>query len=365
MLITIRNIVVYTILSILICSGSNAQTLKPGFDADEYIGVLQRSSLHVDKQFQGNLPKEMNFDRIYISPKMGLHNKWDLWLSKDKTTIAINLRGTTSDVDNWLENFYTAMIPATGSLALDGKTQFNYKFANDPKAMVHVGWSVGICSLIPDIMEKINLWYGKGVKQIIIEGHSQGGALAFLLSAYVYYQVADGKLPKDLVVKTYCSAPPKPGNLYFAYDFDFCHRGGWAQAVVNEADWVPEMPFSVQTVSDIIMNPFALTNKTMSKNLIVRWYTKHIYKSLDRHTRSAQKKFEKFLGKVIYKQVKKYMKEFRQPEYGGSCNYARAGNPVVLEPDAAYYERFPDTGSNIFRNHLFEPYYYLVNKQYK
>jgi hypothetical protein len=58
------------------------------------------------------------------------------------------------------------------------------------------------------------------------------------------------------------------------------------------------------------------------------------------------------------------MPQMEEPEYVKSFNYIRAGIPVVLEPDSAYYNRFPDTGSNIFRHHLFTPYYYQVNRIY-
>src|SRR3954465_12859242 len=103
----LRSLFVCFVFCVTMINAAWAQTLKPGFDAEEYIGVLQRCSCQVDENFRGNLPKIQNFDRVYISAKMGLHNKWDLWLSKDKTTIAINLRGTTNDKDNWLENFYS------------------------------------------------------------------------------------------------------------------------------------------------------------------------------------------------------------------------------------------------------------------
>jgi hypothetical protein len=342
-----------------------AQALKPGFDADEYIGVLQRCAKQMDSLFKSNLPKNVDFDKIYSSPQMGMANRWQLWLSKDKATIAIDLRGTVSDKESWLENFYSAMIPATGSVKLDGKTSFNYKFADNSRASVHAGWTIGICSMLPDIMEKINSWYAKGVKQIIVEGHSQGAAMAFLLCSYIHYQQVDGKLPKDIVVKTYCSAAPKPGNLYYAYDFDYINRGGWANTVINAADWVPEMPFSVQTVRDVNLNPFAYTNKTMSRNVIVRWYTKHMFNSLRRATSKPERKNDKFLGRIMYKQVRKYVAGLEQPEYSHSCNYAQAGTPIILVPDAEYYKKFPDTDPNIFRNHLFDPYYYLVKKTYK
>ncbi len=345
---------------------SFAQTLKPGFDADEYLGVLHRCSQHVDKKFKLDLTKTMNFEKVYDSPEMGLKNKWELWVNKDKTTIAIDLRGTTSDQSSLLENFYSAMIPAEGKLNIEPGKPFSYKFAGTPKALVHVGWAIGISCLIPDITEKIKTWYGKGVRQILIEGHSQGGALAFLLTSYIRYQMADGKLPKDLVIKTYCSAGPKPGNLYYAYDYDFLTRGGWGFNVVSTVDWVPEMPGTIQTLKDINDDPFGFTKRSMRKqNFIVRYYITHIYNQLNRSTKKAQRKYEKYLGRKLYTQIAKYLVDLDQPEYAHSFNYATAGTTIVLQPDAEYHKIFPDTGSNIFRHHLFAPYYYLVNKNYK
>ncbi|MCW3120900.1 MAG: lipase family protein, partial [Flavipsychrobacter sp.] len=333
----------------------------------EYIGVLQRSALQVDASLRGQLPGESAYNRVYRSPEQGLHNKFDIWLNKDKTIMTINLRGTTSDRDSWLENFYSAMIPATGSLKLSDKYTFNYKFATDPKAAVHVGWAIGIGSIAPDIVDKVQRYYADGVKQIIVEGHSQGGVLCFLLTSYLRYLVADGKLPADLIIKTYCSGAPKPGNLYYAYNFDYITRGGWAFNIVNAADWVPETPFSIQTLHDMNnINPFIHAMDMMQQQkLWVRMYIGHVYHRLNRSTAKAQRRFEKNLGRRMYTQVRKYMPEYEQPEYAHSANYMRAGTPIVLEPDANYYNKFPDTGSNVFRHHLFQPYYYLASKIYK
>ncbi len=355
------------IISILFCCTTvSGQTLKPGFDADEYLGVLRRCAGQVGKSFRGDIPKETDFDKVYQSPEMGLHNRWELWVNKDHTIMAINLRGTTNDAASLFENFYSAMIPATGSLKPDGINPVEYKFATDPKAYVHVGWTLGLCSMLPDITERLKIWHGKGIKQVIIEGHSQGGVLAFLLTSHIHYKMAEGALPNDLIVKTYCSAAPKPGNLYYAYDFDHFTRGGWAHNVVNAADWVPEMPMTVQTIKDLNQDPFAHTRQSLRKqNFLVRYYINHIYKKLDRLTRRTQRKYQKFLGRVLYKQVRKYMADLEQPRYAASCHYVRAGVPVVLIPDEEYRRKFPDTSANIFRDHLFGPYYYLVSKTYK
>ncbi len=357
----------FIVLLVLQSTYSNAQVLKPGFDIDEYIGVLQRCALQVDASFRGQLPKELTFQRVYRSPEQGLHNKFDVWQSKDKSIITINLRGTTSDFDSWLENFYSAMVPATGSLKLSDKYTFNYKLSNDPKATVHIGWTIGIGSIAPDVVDKIQKYYAEGARQIIVEGHSQGGALSYLMSSYLHYLIIDGKLPANIVIKTYCSAAPKPGNLYYAYDFDYITRGGWAFNIVNAADWVPETPFSIQTLRDMNkINPFADPMAMLHKERrVVRWYAARVYRRLDRSTTKAQRRFEKNLGKKLYLRVKKFMPEYEEPVYAHSSNFMRAGTPVVLQPDEEYYKRFPDSSANVFRHHLFEPYYFLAKKTYK
>ena len=344
-----------------------AQTLLPGFDPDEYAAMLRISASQVDVQFRGQTPKEVAYTRVYRSKEVGLHNKWDMWMNKDNTIMTISLRGTTSDKDSWLENFYSAMVPATGSMRLDSNYVFHYKMANDPKAMVHAGWTIGVGSLAPDVMLKIKEQYAKGIRQIIIEGHSQGGALSYLMTSYLRYQQMDGNLPKDMIIKTYCSAAPKPGNLYYAYDFDYITRGGWAFNVVNSADWVPETPVSIQTIDDFNkINPFANSKQQLKgQKGIVRLALKHVTRRLTKTPRKARKNYERYVGKMAYKQVKAYLPYLEKPKLPGSANYMRAGIPIVLQADAEYYTKFPDSGNNVFRHHLFEPYYYLLKKTYK
>ncbi len=362
--ITFNSIVVCLLFTV----AAYAQQLKPGFDVEEYTGVLERSAFSMPGSTPDiTLPKQTQFHKVYSSPDAGMHNQWSMWLNTDNTVLIIHLRGSVATPDSWIENFYAAMIPATGTLQLDNKTTFNYKFAADPKAMVHVGWAVGIGSLAQDITEHLKNEYALGVKQVIIEGHSQGAALAFLLRSYLYYQMQERLLPADLTIKTYCSAAPKPGNLYYAYDFEYINRGGWAYTVVNAADWVPELPFSIQSLTDINpVNPITNVKKGLKKQkFVVRVVGGYVYARLNNSTRKAKHKYQKYLGKALYHQVKKYMKEYKQPAYSGSFAYARAGTPVVLEPDADYYKHFPDTGANMFRNHMAEPYYYLLKKAYK
>lgn len=58
---------------------------------------------------------------------------------------------------------------------------------------------------------------------------------------------------QNILVKTYASAAPKMGNMYFAYDYDNANRSRWSFSIINTADPVPEIPFTTQQI-DIDMN---------------------------------------------------------------------------------------------------------------
>ena len=295
-----------------------------------------------------------------------MRNRWDLWVRGDRHVAIIALRGTIDDKLSWLENFYAAMAPAAGSVQLSDSVTFDYRLSADDKAMVHVGWLLGLAYLSPTLVEQVRRVYAGGIREFIIFGHSQGAALAFLTRSYFYYLQQQGGLPADILFKTYCSAAPKPGNLFYAYDFDFVTRGGWAYTVVNAADWVPETPFTIQTMSDLNpVNPFTHIDKAFQKQaFFVKLYIKGKYNTLQRRSRKAQKATQSVLGDMVYKQVKRSLPGLREPVYAGGSNYQRAGVPIVLEPDSAYYRRFPNDPEKIFLHHGFEAYAWLASKYY-
>jgi hypothetical protein len=271
------------------------------------------------------------------------------------------------DLSSWLENFYSVMIPAKGSLQVSDSTIFTYRLAENPLASVHTGWTIGLAFLGPDIVEKINrLRQEKNVREFIIFGHSQGGALAFLTTSYLYYLQKSGGLSADFTFKSYCSAAPKPGNLYYAYDYDFITRGSKSFTIVNSDDWVPETPFSVQTPEDLNnINPFANINAVFAKQkMLARWYLKGTYNKMNNSSKKARDRYEKYLGKKLYPMVKKSLPQFKEPAYAGTMNYMRAGIPVILQTDSAYHEKFKGTKENVWIHHGLVPYKYLVGKIY-
>jgi len=343
----------------------SAQTkkLKPGFDKNEFLELLKVSSRQGDSLYNPDLPEPQFFEKVYRSNVMGLANRWDLWLSDDSVAV-ISIRGTTMETVSWLENFYAAMVPAKGQLTLSKDFVFDYHLCDDEKAAVHTGWLIATAFLSKDILPKLDSLSKIGIKEFYIMGHSQGGAIAYLLTAHLLSLQKENKIPSDIVFKTYCSAAPKPGNLHFAYAYENMTQGGWSFTVVNAADWVPEAPFSIQTTMDFnTVNPFANAKKEIKKAPFVkRIAMNYFYNSLDKPTKKANKRYQKQLGKTLGKFIKKSLPEYVSPAFFNSNNYARTGDIIVLYPDSSYYTLFPIDKDKIWTHHAFEPYLYLCNK---
>lgn len=335
------------------------QILQPGFNVKEYREFIQCDEyLYAEDAARGQYPLPSGFVKYYESPEVGLHNKITFWI-KDNNVALICIRGTVAEANSWLENFYSAMIPATGALQINDSTIFNYKLAQDSLAYVHVGWTLGLSFLAPIAVKEINELHAKGIRNFIVAGHSQGGALSFLMRSYLQYS---NEIPKDIFIKTYCSAPPKPGNLNYAYDFDHVNNGGWAYRIANTMDWVPETPLSVQTVHDMnMLNPIIHKNMMTGKqSFFQKLAVNYAYNKMSNASRKTMKRYQKYLGKYVYKQIKKSLPQFVQPKYAPSNNYMTAGSPVILQPDERYHTLFPQNPKTIFVNHSYTAYKYLL-----
>lgn len=339
-------------------------SLKAGFDGKEYRDILRIAFGVSDTSAQRmKIENQRTYKMVYRSKVGGLDNRWDLWTDEERKVAVINIRGTINTKESWLANFYAAMIPAIGSIQVNDSTTFNFKMAKDSNAAVHVGWMIGLSYLSPDIISHIKEYYAKGFKDFIISGHSQGGVLSLLMRSYVEY---NGDLPKDIQFKTYASAAPKPGNLYYAYDLDYLSGLDWTFRVVNILDWVPETPFSIQTLEDYNKpNGLAALKPAIKKQkTVVRWYLNGAYKKLDKSPKKAVKYQQKYLGHGLYKIVKQTLPQLKEPSYARSNNYMTAGTPVILRPDEKYKELFPFDGKNTFINHMMKPYLYLAQLCY-
>ena len=339
-----------------------AQQLKPGFDAKEYLELMSLPERGDSATF--NKRPTDNFTLVYLSPEVGFYNQFAVWKRSDGVGV-IRIRGTIPKDVSWLANFYAAMIPAKGTLQLNDSTHWDYKLAgNDSTAYVHAGWTIALGFMAPDIVKHVKELYAQGVKEFLIAGHSQGGAIAFLTRSYLEYLPG---MPEGIRYKTYCSAAPKPGNLYYAYDFENITANGWGMRVVSNEDWVPETPLSLQAKQDFnTINPFLNVDKQLKQqNLIVRWYARSVYNKMQRTTNRSVRRFQKYLGRYVYKISHKHLKQLKQPAYVFSNNYMTCGTPVILMADAEYHQKFPYDGKNVFIHHMPGSYLFLLKKHYK
>ncbi len=354
------------LVAFLLCLCSfaiSAQSLKRGFNKEEFLEMLKISGMQVNRAISDStFPQPQYHKKIYRSAVMGLDNRWDLWNGPNDAVISI--RGTTNTPTSWLENFYAGTVAAKGSLHLSNSLTFNYNLSDDPKAAVHIGWLIATGYLSADILPKIDSLYKTGQKNFIITGHSQGGAISFLMTAYLTNLKKTGQLPSDIQFKTYCSAAPKPGNLYFAYSYENITKGGWAYNVVNSADWVPEAPITIQKETDFNeVNPFVNATTIIKKQKFpMNFVLRFAHRSLSHPLYKAQRKNEKLLGKRATQLIKKSLPEFVAPTFMHTSNYVRTGATITLYADESYYFYYPNNSSKIFMHHLIAPYIYLVNK---
>ena len=81
---------------------------------------------------------------------MGMDNRYQIYTNNDFAVI--NIRGSTAKKISWLENIYSAMIPAKGKIIISKKT-YHYSFAKSTIAAVHAGYAIGLCTISDDIID--------------------------------------------------------------------------------------------------------------------------------------------------------------------------------------------------------------------
>ncbi|WP_222165478.1 lipase family protein [Edaphocola aurantiacus] len=341
--------------------------LRPGFDPLECEDILHLNFAFLDTvlshKFEGFLE---GYHIYYRSPSVGLDNAADMWL-RDDSTVVIMLRGTTAKMESILEDFYCAMVPAQGSVSLSKHKSFAYQLASDPRAAVHAGFLIGFVYLADQIQPKIHDLYTKGYRKFIVGGHSQGGALCYYVSAWLMQERNKGIL-RDIIVKTYASAPPKMGNMYFAYDYDNANLSQWSFSIVNTEDPVPEMPLTTQQVDIDINEPNPLLNlmqRIDEMSLLKRFYInrKVNFKKMKKQARKSSEAYQKYLGRSLGSIIQKTLPEMVLPASVPTTYFVRPGVPITLaatDEYRAYCKNAPK-----YFHHGIDPYRFLLRQYYK
>lgn len=358
-----KNLASLILVSCVVLS-SYGQRLTCGFDIDEYRECICMASHFkelpgIDSSYLA--PKPEKFNKIWSSPVVGFDNQWELWENKD-SVLAISIRGSVTTPTSWMSNFHAGMTSSSGHYTLN--KEYSYSLCDDTTASVHVGWLGGMLALSESILHKIDSCHNNGYKDFILTGHSQGGAITFLLTSYLRQVQKANKLPNDITFKTYCSAAPKPGDYTFACIYEYMTRGGWAYNVVNADDWVPETPLSVQTIKDFReTNPFDRidvmtdTLKGMDKMKI-----KLLFKLLGKPGFKTENTIRKYLGETLGSMLHDIKPSYIVPQLRECANYSRCGQTIILMPDEEYHKRHPKYAEDMFEHHMFNAYWELTEK---
>ena len=365
----INNLRTYVLLvTLMSCLTSymslSAQQLQPGFDPKEYRELISILAQFSETPAKAKLiPKPTQSEFVYQSKPIGLDNLWELWI-KDQKTAVLCTRGSTASSESWLANLYAAMVPAKGILKISQTDTFHYEMSSDPRAAIHVGYLISTAFISKEMLPKIDSCYQAGIRDFIVTGHSQGGGISYLLTAHFYDLQQKGRLPADIRFKTYCSAAPKPGNLYFAYSYENKTKDKWAFNVINSEDWVPQTPFSVQMLTDLPqVSPVPLLERTIqNESFFKKIVLNALYGKLNNPSRKTVKNYQKLLGHEISKKVRIYLPEFDEPHYFNSNHYVRTGNTIVLYPDEAYFNSFSNESKDVMIHHSLPPYLFLLDR---
>lgn len=361
---------IFVIIFLLQVFAANAQSingsLKPGFDPKESYDLLALNKVFDSVPAPWFDEVAENYRFAYRSPEIGLDNSWDLWLRQDSTAVLM-LRATTSDPKSILADFLCAMSPAQGKVVIAAGDTVAYKLAEHPKAAVHTGFLIGFAYLAKDIRPKVDSLYAKGYRNFIVAGHSQGGALCYFVSSWLHYLEKDGNLP-GLTVKTYASASPKTGNMYFAYNYDNIMRGGWAFSLVNSEDPVPDMPLTTQQVEEVNSpNPLTLLlDRSKEMPFLKRVVLKRAVNRMQKSASKSSKMYQRYLGSYTADIVRGMMPGLEIPNVVNTTYFVRPGIPISLVAGEGFLSRFgAEIAAHRYSQHNPETYQYLLRYYYE
>lgn len=334
------------IISSLVALPSVAQ-IQSGFQPQEARDMIMLCTTHTFIDLYGSDEKMIptGYERVYSSVPTPLDNKFEIFRKGDLAVIEI--RGSTASMMSWMVNVHSSMVPAKGRILVNGK-KFDYVFAEDTSAAVHAGFALAVSTIADDVLAQIKELHKSGVHDVIITGHSQGGALAHLLRAYLEH-LPGRKLAKDTNFKTYAFAAPMVGDKAFAKEYErkFCTKLS-SFSIVNPADPIPKMPiaykegsaFSMQNIMAMITGGESL--KSNVKNALLNLFSGGMEKVTGAADVSIAKRVEGALGEV---EMPAYRKEWNFEPMATKLEVGPFPYPQSLA-DAAAKEKATEEGLN-------------------
>lgn len=301
--------------------------IREGFDAKTARDMAALCTAYTFQDLYNNdesiIPK--GYKRLYTSSIVGMDNKYQVY--KHNSTGIICFRGSTENAMSWVENMYSAMIPAKGVITVQEKA-IPYRFAQDDSAAVHAGYALAIVLLSEGITNQIRNFNSQGIHDIIITGHSQGGALAIMTRAYLENletEVLNGKCN----FTTYAFANPMCGDKEFTSEYNsrYCNNNS-AFSIINPSDPVPSMPlsyseenpFSKESIAGYILNRKSFDPKKIGQDYLLKLAEDKLSVYVENSNALLSKLVSLKFGSVV------------MPEFVKEINYKPVGNTIRLEP---------------------------------
>ena len=318
------------LMAVLACARADALAqLKVGFDPAEARDLSALCTTHTFKELYGDDAAMLagGYHRVYESPVMGMDNKFQLFRKGDLAVLEI--RGSTANPMSWMENVQAAMIPATGSIRINDRL-FPYRFAKDTAASVHAGYALGLACMANDMVARLNDFADHGVHDVLLTGHSQGGALILLLRAYLHH-LPRGTVDERLRFKTYAFANPMVGNRAFVEELEAMMAPSLGcYAVVNPADPVTHMPLtyddgrlvSAERVFAVMTGKEELDLKGRARTAAIRLF---------RNTLSG---LNTAISESVEKRVAGTVGDVEMPPYRTEINYMPMPARIEIQPFA-------------------------------
>ncbi|WP_430404436.1 lipase family protein [Fluviicola sp.] len=311
----------------LLCVDSYAQH-SPGFDAKEARDFIQicNSFTYLDLHDSDDAIIPQEYTRIYTSPAVGMDNLFQVYVNQSKTKAVLNFRGSTDQKSSWLENMYSSLVPAKDTI-FKGETAFLYKCADDESAAIHAGYILGLSYCADDVLKQIRNLNKQGIFTIYITGHSQGGALAQMTRAYLYF-LPKSKLDPKNAFKVYAFANPMIGNKAFAQEYQRRFADpGYSFLIHNPEDIVPKMPVSYND------STFWKSNlQTMLFDRENFSFKGSVKEGLLSMMGSNVGKFNNGISTNVQGQLVKLLGDFRMPKYRKESNFMHTSDPILLPP---------------------------------
>ena len=264
------------------------------------------------------------YKKEFTSGTHGMDNKFQVY-TKGKLGI-INLRGSTDKQMSWMENIYSAMIPAKGVIKMQD-TNFEYTFAKDTAAAVHAGYALGLAYLSQSLIMQVKYLNALGIYDFILTGHSQGGALAIMLRAYLE-NLPEGTISDKNRFKNYVFAHPMAGNKAFTNEYiERFSNNNSSFSIINPADPIPKLPvtyaegkfFSPDNISSFF-DGGTIDKKSVLMSLFMQKYEQTVSGYVQSISQSLTKQITKELGAV------------NMPAYVQDINYKQITPITELRP---------------------------------